>query len=39
MTLVHIAQDVGADRAFLLSENGFQAGALTAVRMLISAEN
>jgi hypothetical protein len=32
MTLVHIAQDVGADRAFLLSESGFQAGALTAVR-------
>lgn len=26
MTLGHIAQDVGADRAFLLSENGLQAG-------------
>lgn len=32
MTLVQIAQDVGADRAFLLSESGFQAGALNAVR-------
>lgn len=32
MTLVQIAQDAGADRAFLLSESGFQAGALAAVR-------
>ncbi len=32
MTLVQIAQDVGADRAILLSESGFQAGALMAVR-------
>ncbi len=32
MTLAQIAQDVGADRAFLLSESGFQAGALKAVR-------
>lgn len=32
MTLVQIAQDVGADRAFLLSESGFQAGALSAVQ-------
>jgi hypothetical protein len=32
MTLAQIAQDVGADRAFLLSESGFQAGAVTAVR-------
>lgn len=32
MTLVQIAQDLGVDRAFLLSESGFQAGALTAVR-------
>ncbi len=32
MTLGHIAQDVGADRAFLLSESGFQAGAIAACR-------
>ena len=32
MTLASITQDVGADRAFLLSESGFQSGALTAVR-------
>ena len=32
MTLAQIAQDVGADRAFLLSESGFQAGALKSVR-------
>lgn len=32
LTLVQIAQDVGADRAFLLSEKGFQAGAVAAVR-------
>jgi hypothetical protein len=30
MTLAQIAQDVGADRAFLLSESGFQAGAIAA---------
>ncbi len=29
LTLVHIAQDVGADRAFLFSEQGFQAGAIS----------
>lgn len=28
LTLQQIAQDVGADRAFLLSESGFQAGAV-----------
>ena len=32
LTLVQIAQDVGADRAFLLSEKGFQAGAVAVVR-------
>lgn len=32
MTLGHISQDVGADRAFLLSESGFQAGAIAACR-------
>lgn len=32
MALAHIAQDVGADRAILLSESGFQAGALAAAR-------
>lgn len=32
MTLGHIAQDLGADRAFLLSESGFQAGAIAACR-------
>lgn len=32
MTLAQIAQDVGADRAFLLSESGFQAGAIKACR-------
>lgn len=30
LTLLQIAQDVGADRAFLLSEVGFQAGAVAA---------
>ncbi|SFJ77197.1 Restriction endonuclease [Bosea sp. OK403] len=30
MTLAQIAQDVGADRAFLLSESGFQSGAISA---------
>lgn len=28
LTFIQIAQDVGADRAFLLSESGFQAGAI-----------
>lgn len=28
LTLIQVAQDVGADRAFLLSESGFQAGAI-----------
>ncbi|MDQ2106482.1 restriction endonuclease [Azospirillum isscasi] len=32
LTLVQIAQDVGADRAFLLSEEGFQAGAIAVAR-------
>jgi hypothetical protein len=32
LTLVQIAQDVGADRAFLLSEKGFQAGAIAVVK-------
>ncbi|MEI5668359.1 restriction endonuclease [Bosea sp. CCNWLW174] len=32
MTLSQIAQDVGADRAFLLSESGFQSGAIEASR-------
>ena len=32
MTLAQIAQDVGADRAFLLSESGFQSGAIAASR-------
>lgn len=32
LTLVQIAQDVGADRAVLLSETGFQAGAVAAAR-------
>jgi hypothetical protein len=32
LTLYQIAQDVGADRAFLLSESGFQAGAIQAAR-------
>jgi len=31
MTLAMIAQDVGANHAFLLSESGFQAGAIAAV--------
>ncbi len=31
LTLQQIAQDVGADRSFLLSESGFQAGAIRAV--------
>lgn len=33
LALQQVAQDVGADRAFLLSEKGFQAGALHAARM------
>ncbi|WP_186150201.1 restriction endonuclease [Burkholderia gladioli] len=28
LALAHVASDVGADRAFLLSESGFQAGAI-----------
>lgn len=32
LTLVQIAQDVGADRAVLLSETGFQAGAVAVAR-------
>ena len=32
MALYQIAQDVGADRAFLFSESGFQAGAIAAAR-------
>ncbi|WBK02376.1 restriction endonuclease [Methylocystis parvus] len=32
LTLYQIAQDLGADRAFLLCEAGFQAGAIAAVR-------
>lgn len=32
LTLVQIAQDVGADRAVLLSETGFQAGAIAVAR-------
>lgn len=32
VALQQIAQDVGADRAFLLSESGFQAGAIRAVQ-------
>jgi Restriction endonuclease len=32
LTLVQVAQDVGADRAFLLSEKGFQAGAIAVVK-------
>jgi hypothetical protein len=32
LTLAQIAQDVGADRAVLLSEKGFQAGAILASR-------
>jgi restriction system protein len=27
-----VAQDVGVDKAFLLSESGFQAGAISAAR-------
>ena len=32
MVLMSIVQDVGADRGFLLSETGFQSGAIRAVR-------
>ena len=32
VALQHIAQDVGADRAFLISEHGFQAGAIRAAQ-------
>jgi hypothetical protein len=32
LTLQSIAQDIGADKAFLLSESGFQAGAISAAR-------
>jgi hypothetical protein len=32
MALKAIVEDVGADRGFLLSENGFQSGATTAAR-------
>lgn len=32
LTLVQVAQDVGADRAVLLSETGFQAGAVAVAR-------
>ena len=32
LALHQIAQDIGADRAFLLSESGFQSGAIRAVR-------
>lgn len=31
LTLYQIAQDVGADRAFLMSESGFQAGAVRSI--------
>ena len=32
LTLAQIGQDIGADRAILLSEKGFQAGAISASR-------
>lgn len=32
LTLAQVASDVGADRAFLLSESGFQAGAIRAAQ-------
>lgn len=33
LTLKGVVDDVGADRGFLLSENGFQSGAVTAARL------
>jgi hypothetical protein len=32
LTLIQIAQDVGADKAFLLSEKGFQSGAINVAK-------